>query len=612
MKLLYYFFEQKSFSIAIPFTLRFDFLRGLALACFLLMAGIVQSQDITLTVDAPAGPVDCGATVTFNILADGFDVNVSGLQYSVNWDPSKLIYVSHDESPSDVFDPGGELPEVNFDQALGQLGFVWGDTELPYNTSIANGSAILSITFVVRAIGDLGIELSGIPTEILAQDYDFENLIVATDDTDLLTVENPCEINLTVDAPPIDPMDPIVCGDIVTYNILVGGFYGYISTLQFPILWNTAELEYVSSTFNPAVYTPGVDVPVIGLQDANVLVYTWGDGLDPFEVSIPDNTVIMSVSFQVKAIGPLPIDISDTYPDPNGPFLVAQDLNFTNIDVVIDDTDAVESTTVCEIDLLVDAPATASCGDTIMVDIKADGMYSNVNTLQFSVNWDPLQLEYVSSSFVPAVYAATMDEPLLTHPYSLMPPEGPDGAVTYVWGDNGPPYSVPLADGTVIMTLEFVVINSGMLNINITSDPTLIDATDNINFDIIPVVVTNDAVTVVDNVAPAITTCPVLRTIVGCNTSAIVSPAFSATPENSSYDEFSGVPNEGIATDACGITTVTYQDVATVTCPIAVSRTWTVTDRVGNFTNCVQTINVVDDTAPTWTTGATALNATLQ
>ena len=84
MKFLYYFFAQKSLSIAIPFTLRFDFLRGLALACFLLMAGIVHSQDITLTVDAPNDPVDCGATVTFDILAAGFDANVSGLQYSVN------------------------------------------------------------------------------------------------------------------------------------------------------------------------------------------------------------------------------------------------------------------------------------------------------------------------------------------------------------------------------------------------------------------------------------------------------------------------------------------------------------------------------------------------
>jgi hypothetical protein len=40
IKFLYYFFAQKSRSIAIPFTLRFDFLRGLAFACFLLMVGI--------------------------------------------------------------------------------------------------------------------------------------------------------------------------------------------------------------------------------------------------------------------------------------------------------------------------------------------------------------------------------------------------------------------------------------------------------------------------------------------------------------------------------------------------------------------------------------------
>ena len=585
MNLLYYFFAQKSRSIAIPYTLRFDFLRGLALACFLLIAGIVQSQDITLTVDAPNDPVDCGATVTFLIKADGFNDIVSGLQYSVNWDPSKLAYQSHDINPGDVFTPGGELPEANVDQALGQLGFLWVDTEVPYNTSIADGSAILSITFIVRAIGELGVELTDIPTEILAQDYDFEDLIVATDATDLLTVENPCVINLTVDAPPVDPMDPIVCGDIVTYNILVDGFYGYVSTLQFPILWNTAELEYVSSTYNPAVYTPGVDLPVIGLQDANVLVYTWGDGLVPFEVSIPDNTVIMSVSFQVKSIGPLPIDISETYPDPNGPFLLAQDLNFTNIDVVIDDADAVENTTVCEIDLLVDAPTNASCGDTITVNILADGMYSNVNTLQFSVNWDSIQLEYVSSSFAPAVYAPTSDEPLLTHPATLMPPTGPDGAVTYIWGDNGPPYGVPLADGTVIMTLQLKVISDGTFNINITGDPTLIDATDNINFDIIPVNVTGDAVVVVDTIAPVISGCPT-NIALGTDTGVCDAVATWTPPTATDNCTVSLTPTGSHASGdvfPSGTTTVSYN----------------VSDAAGNpAITCSFTVTVTEDEAP--------------
>jgi len=570
------------------------------MASCLFFAGTLQAQ-ITLTVDAPNDPVDCGDVVTFLIKTGGFTDSVSGLQYSVNWDPSKLIYQGHDSNPGNIFTPGGELPEANVDLTLGQLGLLWADTQAPYNLSIPDGSAILSITFIVRAIGEVGVEFSSVPTEILAQDYDFNDLIVTTEATDVLTIYNPCLINLTVEAPAVDPMDPVVCGDIITYNILVAGFYGYVSTLQFPIQWNPAELEYVSSTFNPSVYASGADDPAIGLQEANVLVYNWGDGLAPFEVSIPDNTVIMSVSFQVKAFGPLPIDISETYPDPGAPFMVAQDLNFTDITVVVDDADAVESTTVCEIDLLVDAPATASCGETITVDIKADGMYSNVSTLQFSVNWDPLQLQYVSSSFDPAVYSPTLDDPLLTHPFSLMPPTGPDGAVIYVWGDLGPEYGVPLADGTVLMTLTFVVVGDGTLNFDITGDPTEIDATDNINFDLIPVNVTGDVITVVDIVAPAITTCPVTLTVEGCNSSAVTNPIFSESFANSTFDEFSGVPNSGVATDACSIVTVIYQDVAAGTCPLVVSRTWMVLDGAGNTASCVQTINIDDTVAPTIT-----------
>lgn len=126
-------------------------------------------------------------------------------------------------------------------------------------------------------------------------------------------------------------------------------------------------------------------------------------------------------------------------------------------------------------------------------------------------------------------------------------------------------------------------------------------------------------VTVLDNTPPSITTCPVTRTIEGCNTGIITSPAFSASATSSSYAVFSSAPNDGVATDDCPSTnfTVTYQDVsAPGTCPnlFVITRTWTVTDAGGgssNSTSCVQTINIKDETAPTGTApaGTTDINA---
>ncbi|MBK7338438.1 MAG: SBBP repeat-containing protein [Saprospirales bacterium] len=99
-------------------------------------------------------------------------------------------------------------------------------------------------------------------------------------------------------------------------------------------------------------------------------------------------------------------------------------------------------------------------------------------------------------------------------------------------------------------------------------------------------------VTVTDNHAPVISNCAVVRNINGCNVGAITGPAYSTMPAASSYAEFSNVVNMGLASDNCAITSVTYQDAAAGTCPIVVTRTWTVTDEAGFMATCNQTINV--------------------
>ncbi|MFZ1515029.1 MAG: HYR domain-containing protein [Saprospiraceae bacterium] len=111
-----------------------------------------------------------------------------------------------------------------------------------------------------------------------------------------------------------------------------------------------------------------------------------------------------------------------------------------------------------------------------------------------------------------------------------------------------------------------------------------------------------------DSINPVITICPLIRNIEGCSTAAISSPIFSTTTASSSYIEFSSVPNSGAGTDNCGITSVTYVDVASGTCPIVVTRTWTVLDEAGNSASCNQTINVDDTQAPTITTCAVTRN----
>jgi hypothetical protein len=152
--------------------------------------------------------------------------------------------------------------------------------------------------------------------------------------------------------------------------------------------------------------------------------------------------------------------------------------------------------------LTVDAPSTANCGDEVTVYVRSTGFVADVSTLQFSVNWDPTQLGYVSSSFDPAVYLAGGDDPLITHPATSL--TGPDGAVTYVWGDGNPPFNLAIPDNSDLMSLTFTVLLAGNLEINLSGTPTEIGATDS-DFEDIDVVTINDEITVENSCIQLIT-----------------------------------------------------------------------------------------------------------
>jgi hypothetical protein len=89
--------------------------------------------------------------------------------------------------------------------------------------------------------------------------------------------------------------------------------------------------------------------------------------------------------------------------------------------------------------------------------------------------------------------------------------------------------------------------------------------------------------------------------ISGCSTSDITGPVFSNAVTASSFAVFSDGTNHGVATDNCGITAITYQDVAGGGNPIVVMRTWTLSDAAGNKSTCTQQIDVQDTTPPTFT-----------
>ncbi|MBK6347370.1 MAG: hypothetical protein IPF68_15850 [Bacteroidales bacterium] len=90
--------------------------------------------------------------------------------------------------------------------------------------------------------------------------------------------------------------------------------------------------------------------------------------------------------------------------------------------------------------------------------------------------------------------------------------------------------------------------------------------------------------------------CPAGFSVTGCNTSAINGLIYSETPVSITQADFSAAG--GSVSEGCLITSYTYEDSQSGSCPVIVTRTFTITDRCSNTVTCTQTIEINDNIAP--------------
>ncbi|MGI9158678.1 MAG: hypothetical protein ACR2K1_02880 [Saprospiraceae bacterium] len=111
-------------------------------------------------------------------------------------------------------------------------------------------------------------------------------------------------------------------------------------------------------------------------------------------------------------------------------------------------------------------PAAQNCGSTVSFTVEVGDSFFDISGMQFSVEWDSDQLEFVSLN-APDIN----NEPVVTA-------NGTD-YLTFAWSDDPlATEGADLADGTVLISAVFKVIdNSTPATISITSNPTAIEAT---------------------------------------------------------------------------------------------------------------------------------------
>ena len=157
----------------------------IAFAALLLFgAAAVQAQDVTFTIENDAAPEN--GQVTVPVRVNGF-MNVTSVQFSINWDANKLAFASVDSSAFDA--TFGTPADDNSDVEPGQLSYI---VEFPgENASLDDESKLFELTFdiVDGNANTADIQFATTPTNIELFVNDAPANFVPVNGTAVLPVE---------------------------------------------------------------------------------------------------------------------------------------------------------------------------------------------------------------------------------------------------------------------------------------------------------------------------------------------------------------------------------------------------------------------------------------
>jgi hypothetical protein len=255
--------------------------------------------------------------------------------------------------------------------------------------------------------------------------------------------------------------------------------------------------------------------------------------------------------------------------------------------VVYRATDVIGNTATCTFNVTVEFAVgddltfltsipTAACGESISINVTAYN-FDTIAAFQFSMGWDPADLQFVSVSNLNPTLALTLPN------FGL----GNTGAGQLSLGWDGPISGTDLPDGTVVFTLNFNVLGSA--DITFTDVPTTRFAFLGGTFppEEIPMVTVNGALVVTDTTAPTVT-CPSNVTVQAPGSVAVQNIAPSAITDDCS------TPTTGWASTGATIADApTDADASGALFNIGSSTvTYTVTDAGANTATCSFNVTV--------------------
>jgi large repetitive protein len=137
---------------------------GMTATCSFTIDLQPSSTSDTLTIIAGGGSVSCGGTLGVNVTALNFD-SLGSLQFSVNWNPANLRFVSFTTAGSALLGTG----TINFDtlnaRNTGRFSFSWTTGQLAGNT-LNDGALLFRVNFTPLSGNLSGVQVNfgDIPT----------------------------------------------------------------------------------------------------------------------------------------------------------------------------------------------------------------------------------------------------------------------------------------------------------------------------------------------------------------------------------------------------------------------------------------------------------------
>ena len=404
-----------------------------------------------------------GSTVSVPIRVQNF-ADVMGLQFSINWDPAVLGYVSAGNFAPALSITTNNIGDVN--AANGELRFTWFDTNVT-GLVLPNGTTLFELTFnVVGPPGSASlVEVNATP----------------------LPVE---VINSTMEVSGLTAL----AGAVSVAGSAIASISGNISRANgAPVPGITVDLTGNSNgqqiTDNNGNYAfPGLDdgfdytitpswggtcnSPCITLYDLYLIqqhilgnmplsspyALIAADANNSGSITALDYSIVRSMILGDINLYPDNlcwrfVDANYIFPNPANPFFeawpevgninnLAGDVQVDFIGVQVGDvSDCVESVGVSNLLLDLDVNTPYCLGETALIQVRVQG-FTSLTGLQFTLQWDPAVFEYVNvlNFGLPGLTAANFGQP------------GNSGQLTMVWTDASGAGQT-LGDGSLLFNL---------------------------------------------------------------------------------------------------------------------------------------------------------------